>query len=89
MFRIVSEAVTNVVRHANARECRVSVRVRTGALEATIEDDGRGIAPDVAEGVGMRSMRERAGEVGGTVTVTGLRRGGTRVSVALPLGGLA
>ena len=86
MYRIVSEAVTNVVRHSGASECIIRVRADSGVLAATIEDNGRGIRDDAAEGVGMRSMRDRANEVGGTVAVTSAPERGTRVRVELPLG---
>jgi signal transduction histidine kinase len=83
-FRIVSEAITNAVRHSGARSVEVHLDATDGALVVRVEDDGAGIAPDVRRGVGLSSMRERATELGGWCTVTpGVR--GTCVQAHLPL----
>jgi signal transduction histidine kinase len=74
-FRIVQEALTNVVRHAG--EARATVRVVRGrdALLVEVADDGPG-APRLEEGNGIRGMRERAASLGGTVSVEpGVGRG--------------
>lgn len=85
-LRIVQEAVANVQRHAGTRRCAVSV-VRTDAgLEITVDDDGVGIHSPVRPGVGLRSIRERAAELGGRAVVSARARGGTRVRVLLPIG---
>lgn len=84
-FRIVSEALTNVVRHADAAHARVTVERDGGTLVVTVADDGRGIAPDRTAGVGSRSLRERAAELGGTTTVTCPETGGTVVRAVLPV----
>jgi signal transduction histidine kinase len=83
-LRIVQEAITNVVRHARARVCRVRLAA-DGALVVDVEDDGRGLPDDRSPGVGLGSMTERAGEVGGTCTITSRSGGGTRVHAVLPL----
>jgi two-component system, NarL family, sensor kinase len=83
-YRIGLEALTNVVRHANAHACTVRVSA-AGALELEIADDGEGLAPDRRAGVGLGSMRERAAELGGTCTIAPGRQGGTRVVARLPL----
>jgi two-component system, NarL family, sensor kinase len=85
-YRIVSEAITNVVRHADARRCRVTLRRQGWQLVLTVEDDGRGIACDAPTGVGRASMAERAEELGGSLTVTSSPRDGTRVEATLPVG---
>jgi signal transduction histidine kinase len=92
-FRIVSEAVNNVVRHSGARRCTVRLSytdavpyVPTHALVVEVRDDGRGIPDDVAAGVGMLSLRERAAELGGTVSVECPSGGGTVVRAVLPCG---
>lgn len=89
IYRIVAEALTNVVRHAAASRCEIVVAVRDGGqgdeLAVSVEDDGRGIAENAAIGIGLRSMRDRAGEVGGTVTVRPGRAAGTKLSAAFPL----
>src|SRR4029079_8102643 len=75
-YRIVGEALTNVVRHAGTDRCDVVVR-RNGGLELVIADHGRGLGADATAGVGMRSMRERAAELGGTLDVATRAGGGT------------
>ncbi|GAA1259659.1 hypothetical protein GCM10009677_08380 [Sphaerisporangium rubeum] len=84
-YRIVSEALANVVKHAGAARCDIALGVRDGRLEVTVRDDGAGIGPDVAAGVGMLSIRERAAELGGDCQVSCPPGGGTLVSARLPL----
>jgi two-component system, NarL family, sensor histidine kinase DesK len=75
------ESITNVVRHAAATVCRVTLRADGGRLTFIVEDDGRGGAP--REGNGLQGMRTRLAEVGGTVAVDGGR--GMRVVITVPL----
>ena len=83
-FRIVQEALTNVLRHANASSAHVLVATSSGALRVEITDDGRG-GTGGNEGHGLRGMEERAAALGGCV-VTGPRvEGGWRVQALLPL----
>jgi two-component system, NarL family, sensor kinase len=84
-YRIVQEALTNVLRHAHATRCRVTLTVGAGVLEVVVDDDGRGIAPGAPWGVGVTSMRERAAELGGEAAVAARPGGGTRVQARLPL----
>jgi signal transduction histidine kinase len=84
-YRIVREAVANVVRHAQAHRCTVSLHCND-ELEIMILDDGVGLPTPARRGVGMISMRERAEELGGTLSVERLAGGGTRVTARLPLG---
>jgi signal transduction histidine kinase len=84
-YRIVSEAVTNVVRHARAKCCIVRLSI-DDMFNVIIEDDGIGIAAEVHFGVGLASMRERAVELGGTCEAQSIAEGGTRVIARLPLG---
>ena len=94
-FRIASEAVNNVVRHSGARHCSVRLGLHGkgpgggaahlgNALVVEVRDDGHGIPGDVAAGVGMLSLRERAAELGGTVAVECPPSGGTVVRAVLP-----
>ena len=85
-YHIAQEAMTNVVRHAGARNCSVHIALdeEAGTLRVEIEDDGRGIGEEHKVGVGLHSMRERAEELGGRCTVDSLARGSTIVSVELP-----
>jgi two-component system NarL family sensor kinase len=84
LYRIATEALTNVVRHAHARHCRVTLRTDDGEVALEIADDGDGLAADVAPGVGLRSMRERAAELGGRVELAPGPTGGLTVEVRLP-----
>jgi signal transduction histidine kinase len=86
-YRIVSEALTNVARHADARSCSVALMTRPTDLEVVVRDDGRGIAEDVVAGVGLRSLRERVEELGGGYEVVCPPGGGTTVRAWLPVGG--
>jgi signal transduction histidine kinase len=82
-LRVVSEALTNVVRHARATTC--SVRVTVGdTVRIEVTDDGVGVA-HATPGVGLRSMRERAAELGGSCDISSGARGGTVVTAVLPL----
>ncbi len=86
-YRIVMEAVTNVVKHAHAQHCEITLKLlqAPAQLQITVEDNGDGLAEQVRANVGLRSMRERAEEVGGTFHIASRSSGGTCVSVALPL----
>lgn len=85
-YRIVQEALTNVVRHSGARVCtvRLDLDKEAGLLRLEIEDDGRGVGVDRGLGVGLSSMRERAEELGGTCTIGPGEAYGTRVLAELP-----
>jgi two-component system sensor histidine kinase DesK len=76
----VREGVTNVIRHAGARRCRVSLRHEGEAMVLEIEDDGRG--ERIEEGSGLRGMRERVESVGGNLEVR--VREGVMLRVVLP-----
>jgi signal transduction histidine kinase len=83
-FRIVQEAIANVVHHSGAHSCRVSLSFdRHLVLE--VRDDGTGLPEEHRSGVGLISMRERAEELGGTLQVEGITEGGTVVRARLPL----
>lgn len=83
-YRIVAEALTNVVRHAEAETCRVRLAC-DGRLELEVADDGRGLPTPVVGGVGLRSMGQRAAEVGGECSVAPRSGGGTVVQAWLPI----
>jgi signal transduction histidine kinase len=86
-YRIALEAVTNAVRHSQARTCTLILRREASVLRVRVEDDGVGLAESRPSGVGLSSMDERAEELGGTCTVTTDRRG-TVVEALLPLGSM-
>jgi two-component system sensor histidine kinase DesK len=77
----VREAVTNVVRHAQAHACSLRLEQQNGSCRLEIEDDGRGGSP--GEGNGLRGMRERVEMLGGTLTRDS--HAGTRLTITLPL----
>jgi two-component system NarL family sensor kinase len=83
-YRISMEALTNVMRHAEAKNCLLRIQVdKNLALE--IRDDGKGLPQDGQPGLGLKSMQERAVELGGHCTINAIPGGGTRVVVELPL----
>lgn len=86
VYHVVAEALVNAHRHAAPQHVQVRVEGRAdGSVIAEITDDGRGLAPDRRPGVGTRSMRERAAELGGEVTIGPAASGtGTTVRVRLP-----
>ena len=77
--------LTLLIVFPGAKRCTVQFELDDG-LELEIADDGAGVAPDTGSGVGMQSMRERARELGGTLTIDGREGGGTRVLARLPVG---
>jgi signal transduction histidine kinase len=83
-FRIAQEALTNVVRHARARTCVVTLAVED-VVSLEVIDDGGGVPEEHPVGVGLTSMRERAAELGGTCVIEAAPSGGTRVYTQLPL----
>jgi len=85
-YRIVTEALTNVTRHARAHTCTVRLCLN-GALELDVIDDGRGLDASRPPGVGIAAMRERAAELGGVLAIEGLHPG-TRVHARLPVASL-
>ncbi len=88
-YRIVLEALTNVIRHAQAHRCviRFSLDQKDSnyTLQVEIQDDGIGLPSTRRAGVGTRSMRERAEELGGTCDIESVMGSGTRVCARVPL----
>ena len=90
LLRIIQEALSNVRKHAGARSVRIGLSVYDSRAEAIVQDDGAGFDPEVletAEGqkFGLRFMRERAAEVGGSVEVHSAPGEGTQVIIGVPL----
>ncbi|MBX6391464.1 MAG: sensor histidine kinase [Frankia sp.] len=84
-YRIATEAVTNVVRHAEAERVEVMLQAAGAVLVVEVRDDGRGGAAERSGGNGLRTMRERAEEIGGSLTVSAGDDGrGTRIIASLP-----
>jgi signal transduction histidine kinase len=87
-FRVVQEALTNVVRHAQAKTAEVRLRALDGRLELEVSDDGVGLPATPANtGFGLLGIRERVNGLDGTLALGPRPGGGTRLSVTLPLGG--
>jgi signal transduction histidine kinase len=87
-FRIVQEALTNVLRHAGPATAVVTIAFEREALVIEVEDDGRGHALESATvgcGIGIAGMRERAAAVGGEVEASSRHDGGFRVRARLPV----
>jgi PAS domain S-box-containing protein len=92
VYRAIQESLTNIARHAGAKNAWVNVAMDEGELQVEVEDDGRGIAQaDLAKArsLGLRGMRERISFLGGSLEITRAARGGTRVRLRVPLRGLA
>jgi len=85
VYRIASEALTNVIRHAHASNCSLDLVAQGSQVCMVITDDGIGLGDDAVAGVGLLSMRERAEELGGACTVADLTPTGTRVEMRLPI----
>jgi signal transduction histidine kinase/PAS domain-containing protein len=87
MYRILQEALTNVIRHAQATRVDVILEQRGDRLIAIVEDDGVGFEPaSAAQGgrLGLFGMRERAQALGGTLSIESAQRGGTTVYIEVP-----
>ena len=88
LYRIVSEALHNVVKHARADRAAVTVTAQERSLQVTVRDDGIGFDPDAgyAGHLGLSTMAERAGIIGADLTITSTPGAGTTVTVSLPRG---
>jgi signal transduction histidine kinase len=84
-YRILLEAWNNAVRHAHANRCIVKFLVEQNMLVISIQDDGIGMPKEYRAGVGLRSMRARAEEIGGGLSIDEVQPQGTRITARLPL----
>jgi PAS domain S-box-containing protein len=89
LYRIVQEALSNVVRHAEAANARVSIEDHAEKMTVLIEDDGRGFDPAVdgasgARGLGLIGMRERARLLGGRISIDSVPGAGTQIRIEIP-----
>lgn len=84
-YRITMEALTNVIRHANAKNCTIFLTLQNpNSLALDIIDDGGGLSNSEQPGIGLSTMRERTEELGGSFQIDKDTLGGTHVSVRLP-----
>ncbi|GAA4193874.1 sensor histidine kinase [Streptosporangium oxazolinicum] len=84
LVRAAQEGLANVRKHAGAESATVSIAYRDDSVRLEVRDDGRGFEPSGGQGYGLRGMRARVEQVGGTLTVTGLPGEGTTLEVAVP-----
>jgi signal transduction histidine kinase len=88
LYRVVQEALTNVIKHARAKNVSIVLARRGGLATAIVEDDGRGFDPDAAreaEGIGLAGMRERMALVGGRLELESAPGAGTTLVAEAPL----
>jgi len=85
VYRVLQEALANVARHSGATQAAVRLRSAEGSIQLEVEDHGRGFSPNGSRrGLGLVAMRERAALLGGTLDVTNIPDGGTRVRLTVP-----
>ena len=87
LYRVVQEALSNVVKHAAAEHVSIVVTQHGGAVAATVDDDGQGFAEGTvrADALGLTGMRERLALVGGTLELESAPGSGTTVAAQVPL----
>ncbi len=88
LYRIVQEALRNVIKHSGSENARVELSGTAEELTLQISDDGTGFDPESAEtrqGLGLFSMRERLGLVSGTISFERGEPNGTRIEVRVPI----
>ena len=88
VFLAAKEAVTNVVKHAQASEVWIRLSIAQNSFTLRIEDNGRGFAPEKAAELrnGLTNMRKRMEDIGGTFSIAPRKEGGTVVSFTVPFG---
>ncbi|MBC3364255.1 histidine kinase [Pseudomonas sp. SWRI154] len=69
LYRLLQEALTNIARHAGARQVRIRIQHRTGRLRLLVRDDGCGATQPARPGMGLHSMAERARSLGGELRI--------------------
>ena len=85
IYRIVQEALHNIVQHANARNVSITVTQEPERILLSIQDDGKGFHPQQHRGMGMIGMEERVSALGGRLLVKSAAAKGTLLRVELPL----
>jgi len=91
VYRALQESLTNIARHSGAKQAWVILGAGDGMVHVEIEDDGRGIAAgDLGKlrSLGLKGMRERVAYLGGALEISRAPRGGTRLSLRVPLRGM-
>jgi NarL family two-component system sensor histidine kinase LiaS len=87
LFRIVQEALANILRHAEAGKVGINLFAKSGELFLQISDDGKGFNPlqEKKASYGLKTMRERCEEIGGQIKITSREAAGTRIDIRIPL----
>ena len=86
VYRLVQEALTNIVKHAGGDRVELQIQSGGGRLDVLVSDDGQGFDPsDELRGFGLAGMRERVELVGGELQIESKPGGGTRVMASVPL----
>jgi signal transduction histidine kinase len=85
VYRVVQEALHNIVQHANAKNVKVTVVQEPDRLMLSIQDDGSGFNPREERGMGLLGMEERVGSLGGRLSIESVKGEGTVLRVVLPL----
>jgi signal transduction histidine kinase len=86
VYRVIQEALTNCIRHAQAARIRVGVNAAGDRLEVAVADDGIGLDPSRRRhGLGLLGLEERVKELGGTTLIRSSQGGGTSINIRLPL----
>jgi len=89
LFRVVQEALTNVIKHSNASRVAVTVAVADETLRLIVEDDGTGLAEQLHAGHGVRGMRQRMAALGGQLSISNVSPQGMRLEAVIPLSACA
>ncbi len=84
ILAIVQEALSNVIRHAHAREARVVARIHHHFLEVSVQDDGVGFDSAQPHGFGLQNMQERARYLGGELLISSSNKKGTQITLRMP-----
>jgi signal transduction histidine kinase len=90
LYRIVQEALNNIVKHAQAKSVRIDVKRSAQNVSCRVQDDGRGFdarRPPVSQGLGLLGIRERLNALGGSLQLISEARRGTTLIAEIPLGG--
>lgn len=84
LLRTAQEGLANVRKHAKAGRVEIALDYGETAVRLEVRDDGRGFDPAAASGFGLRGMRDRAGQVGGTLKIASRPGEGTSIIVEVP-----
>jgi signal transduction histidine kinase len=91
LYRVVQEALTNAIKHAQAKNMWIRAWLKDNVLHCSIRDDGAGFDPQAAQasggrkGLGLVAMRERLSAIGGTLSIESSQRHGTEILIRLPM----